>query len=88
MKKTVVITGMGAITAIGNTVSDFWNGLTNSKSGAAPITLFDTEGFTTKFACEVKGFDPLESLDRKEARKMDNSNHSANLLSPTKRSVY
>jgi len=71
MSRRVVITGMGAITAIGNSVSDFWNGLTNSKSGAAPITLFDTEGYTTKFACEVKDLDPGDLFDTKELRKMD-----------------
>lgn len=69
--KRVVVTGLGAITPVGNNVQDFWQALCAGKSGAAPITLFDTEKFKTKFACEVKGFDPLDYLDRKEARKID-----------------
>ncbi|MEZ5106721.1 MAG: beta-ketoacyl-ACP synthase II [Draconibacterium sp.] len=69
--KRVVITGLGAVTPIGNNVNDFWEGLINGKSGAAPITKFDISNFKTKFACEVKGFDPLEYIERQEARKMD-----------------
>ncbi|HCW07420.1 MAG TPA: beta-ketoacyl-[acyl-carrier-protein] synthase II [Cytophagales bacterium] len=69
--KRVVITGAGALTAIGNTLHEYWDGLKNGKSGAAPITKFDTTKFKTKFACEVKGFDPEKFMDRKEARKMD-----------------
>jgi 3-oxoacyl-[acyl-carrier-protein] synthase II len=69
--KRVVVTGMGALTPIGNNVQDFWKGLSSGKSGAAPITRFNAEKFRTKFACEIKNFDPLEFLDRKEARKMD-----------------
>jgi len=69
--RRVVVTGMGAITPLGNTLQSFWKNLTNGVSGAAPITKFDTEFFKTKFACEVKGYDELEYFDRKEARKMD-----------------
>ncbi len=69
--KRVVVTGLGAITPLGNTVQDYWDSLAKGVSGAAPITRFDTEKFKTKFACEVKGFDPKDFLDRKEARKMD-----------------
>lgn len=69
--KRVVVTGLGALTPIGNTKDEYWNGLTNGKSGAAPITHFDAEKFKTQFACEVKNFDPTEFIDRKEARKMD-----------------
>lgn len=69
--KRVVVTGIGAITPIGNTASDFWNGLLNGVSGADNITLFDAAKFKTQFACEVKGFDPVAYLDRKEARKVD-----------------
>lgn len=69
--KRVVVTGLGALTPIGNNVTDFWNGLVNGVSGAAPITRFNAEKFRTKFACEVKNFDPTEYLDRKEARKVD-----------------
>jgi 3-oxoacyl-[acyl-carrier-protein] synthase II len=69
--KRVVVTGLGALTPIGNTKDEYWNGLVNGKSGAAPITYFDTEKFKTKFACEVKNFNPTDFIDRKEARKMD-----------------
>ncbi len=69
--KRVVVTGLGAITPIGNTATEFWNNLVAGKSGAAPITLFDTTEFKTQFACEVKNFDPQDFIDRKEARKMD-----------------
>lgn len=67
----MVITGLGAITPLGNNVADYWQGLVNGVSGAAPITLFDASKFKTRFACEVKGFDPGKYLDRKEARKLD-----------------
>ena len=69
--KRVVVTGLGAITPIGNNVNDYWNALINGVSGAGSITLFDVEKFKTKFACEVKNFDPLEHFDRKEVRKHD-----------------
>ena len=69
--KRVVVTGLGAITPIGNTVSEFWDGVVGGKSGAGPITRFDTEKFKVKFACEVKGFDPSLYIDPKDVRKMD-----------------
>lgn len=69
--KRVVVTGLGALTPIGNTLQDYWNGLKNGTSGAAPITKFDATLFKTKFACEVKNFDIGNFMDRKEARKMD-----------------
>lgn len=69
--KRVVVTGIGAITPIGNTAADFWRGLLSGVSGADKITLFDASKFKTQFACEVKGFDPVAYLDRKEARKVD-----------------
>lgn len=69
--KRVVITGIGAITPIGNTAEAYWQGLLAGTSGADRITLFDASKFKTQFACEVKGFDPVAYLDRKEARKVD-----------------
>jgi len=69
--KRVVVTGLGAITPLGNDVKTTWNSLINGVSGAGPITLFDAEKFKTKFACEVKGFEPENYFDRKEARKLD-----------------
>lgn len=69
--KRVVVTGMGALTPIGNTVNEYWEGLINGVSGADMITLFDASKFRTRFACEVKGFEPTQFLDRKEARKID-----------------
>ncbi|MDA3904681.1 MAG: beta-ketoacyl-ACP synthase II [Bacteroidales bacterium] len=69
--RRVVITGLGAVTPLGNTVPEYWNGLLNGVSGADMITSFDTSKHKTKFACEVKGFDPLDYFDRKEARKYD-----------------
>ncbi|HYW97220.1 MAG TPA: beta-ketoacyl-ACP synthase II [Bacteroidales bacterium] len=69
--KRVVVTGMGAITPLGNNVQDFWKNLVDGVSGANLITHFDTEKFKTKFACEVKDFDPTQYFDRKEARKLD-----------------
>ncbi len=69
--KRVVVTGLGAVTPIGNNVQDYWTNLINGVSGAAPITHFDASKFKSHFACEVKGFNPEDYLDRKEARKMD-----------------
>ena len=69
--KRVVVTGIGAITPLGNSVPEYWQGLINGKSGAASITKFDAEKFKTRFACEVKGFDSDEYFGRKDARKMD-----------------
>ncbi|TAH14423.1 MAG: beta-ketoacyl-[acyl-carrier-protein] synthase II [Sphingobacteriia bacterium] len=69
--KRVVVTGIGALTPIGNNLNDYWNGLINGVPGAAPITLFDASKFKTRFACEVKGFDPTQFMERKEARKLD-----------------
>jgi 3-oxoacyl-[acyl-carrier-protein] synthase II len=69
--KRVVVTGMGAITPIGNNVKDYWNNIKEGVSGAAEITHFDTTKFKTKFACEVKGFNTTDFFDRKEARKYD-----------------
>lgn len=69
--KRVVVTGIGALTPIGNTAPEYWEGLKAGKSGAAPITRFDASLFKTKFACEVKNFDIGNFMDRKEARKMD-----------------
>ncbi|MEO7175621.1 MAG: beta-ketoacyl-ACP synthase II [Saprospiraceae bacterium] len=69
--KRVVITGMGAITPIGNSVSEFFEGLIQGRSGAAEITRFDASRFRTHFACEVKGYDPELSIDKKDAKRMD-----------------
>jgi 3-oxoacyl-[acyl-carrier-protein] synthase II len=69
--KRVVVTGIGAITPIGKTISEYWDGLKNGVSGAGPITRFDTEKFKTKFACEIKDYDPLDYFSKKEARKLD-----------------
>jgi 3-oxoacyl-[acyl-carrier-protein] synthase II len=69
--RRVVVTGLGALTPIGNTVPEFWKGLSNGVSGAAPITKFDASLFKTQFACEVKGLDVDQFIERKEARKMD-----------------
>ena len=69
--RRVVITGLGALTPIGNTLPDYWEGLLSGVSGAAPISHFDASKFKTKFACELKGFDPLNFMDRKEVRKCD-----------------
>ena len=70
-QRRVVVTGLGALTPIGNNVKDFWEGLLAGKSGAGPITYFDTADFKTKFACEVKDFNIEDYLDRKEASRMD-----------------
>jgi len=69
--KRVVVTGLGALTPIGNNVSEYWKALVAGKSGCANITYFDTEKFKTKFACELKNFDPLDHFNRKETRKLD-----------------
>ena len=69
--KRVVVTGLGALTPLGNTVQEYWKGLSNGVSGAAPITRFDASQFKTQFACEVKNLDIEQFIDRKEARKMD-----------------
>tara|TARA_Y100000996_G_scaffold84868_1_gene58786 strand:+ start:2193 stop:3446 length:1254 start_codon:yes stop_codon:yes gene_type:complete len=71
MPKRVVITGLGALTPIGNNLSEFWQGLIKGRSGSAPITYFDCSEFKTKFACELKNFDPLNFFDRKEVKKLD-----------------
>ncbi len=69
--KRVVVTGLGALTPIGNNISEYWKGLVNGVSGAAPITHFDTTKFKTHFACELKNFNVTDYIDRKEARRMD-----------------
>ena len=69
--KRVVVTGLGALTPIGNSLSEYWEGLISGKSGAAPITHFDASLFKTQFACEIKNWDVNDHFDRKEARKMD-----------------
>lgn len=69
--RRVVVTGLGALTPIGNNIEEYWEGLINGVSGAAPITYFDTANFKTKFACEIKNFNVEDFIDRKEARKMD-----------------
>jgi len=69
--RRIVVTGLGALTPIGNSIDDYWDGLINGKSGAAPITYFDASKFKTQFACELKGFDPLNFFDRKDVRKYD-----------------
>ena len=71
MSRRVVVTGLGALTPIGNNVPEFWNNLLNVKSGANSITRFDDSAFKTNFACEVKNFNPTDFIDRKEARKLD-----------------
>ncbi|MBC8112646.1 MAG: beta-ketoacyl-ACP synthase II, partial [Verrucomicrobia bacterium] len=69
--KRVVVTGLGAITPLGNTVEEYWKGLVAGVSGAAPITLFDASRFKTRFACEVKGFNPENYVEKREVRRMD-----------------
>lgn len=71
MKRRVVVTGLGAITPVGNDVATTWRSLLEGKSGAGPITKFDASSFAVRFACEVKGFDPYEYMDRKEAKRAD-----------------
>jgi 3-oxoacyl-[acyl-carrier-protein] synthase II len=75
--KRVVVTGIGALTPVGNNLNDYWRGLLNGVSGANFITLFDASKFKTKFACELKNFDPLQWLERKEARKLDRFTQTA-----------
>lgn len=70
-QKRVVVTGLGALTPLGNSVNEFWNNLIAGRSGAASITKFDTTKFKTKFACEVKGYDPLNHFEKQEVRKLD-----------------
>jgi 3-oxoacyl-[acyl-carrier-protein] synthase II len=79
--KRVVVTGIGALTPIGNNTEDYWNGLLNGVSGADFITLFDASKFKTRFACEVKNFDPVQFMDRKEARKIDRFSQFALVVS-------
>ena len=69
--RRVVVTGLGAVTPLGNNVEDFWQGLVNGVSGANLITHFDASLFKTRFACEVKDFDPLTVIDKKEVRRLD-----------------
>src|SRR3712207_8215531 len=71
MKRRVVVTGVGAITPVGNDVATTWRALVEGKSGAAPITKFDASTFPVRFACEVKGFDPSAYMERKEAKRAD-----------------
>src|SRR5215831_15215450 len=75
--KRVVVTGMGALTPLGNTVNDYWKGLINGVSGADMITLFDASKFKTRFACEIKNFEPTNFLEKKEARKIDRFTQTA-----------
>ncbi len=75
--RRVVVTGLGALTPLGNSVEEYWNNCLKGKSGAGPITLFDVTKFKTRFACEVKGLEVLDFIDRKEARKMDRFTHHA-----------
>ncbi|GAB4141112.1 MAG: beta-ketoacyl-ACP synthase II [Ignavibacteriales bacterium] len=76
-KRRVVVTGIGALTPIGNTAQELWEGLISGRNGACLITKFDTTQFTTKFACEVKGFNPEDFIDKKEAKRMDPYTHYA-----------
>jgi len=76
-ERRIVVTGLGAITPLGNSVTEFWNNLIQGVSGADMITKFDASKFKTRFACEVKGFDPSEYIDKKELRKMDPFTHYA-----------
>jgi 3-oxoacyl-[acyl-carrier-protein] synthase II len=69
--KRVVITGMGVVSPVGNDTESFWQALKNGESGAGPITRFDTTDFVTRYAAEVKDFDPKERIDRRDVRKMD-----------------
>ncbi len=73
--KRVVITGLGGITPLGNSVTEYWNNLINGVSGAVPITRFNAEKFKTRFACEVKGFNPEDYFDKKEVRRVDAYTH-------------
>ena len=80
--KRVVVTGIGALTPIGNTAPEFWNSLINGVSGASPITRFDASLFKTKFACEVKNLNVEDFIDRKEMRRMDRYSNCL-LVSPS-----
>ncbi|MEK6553246.1 MAG: beta-ketoacyl-ACP synthase II, partial [Bacteroidota bacterium] len=73
--RRVVVTGIGALTPIGNNTQEYWEGLISGRNGAGPITKFDPALFNTKFACEVKNFDPLKYVDKKELRRMDPFTH-------------
>src|SRR5215207_5208209 len=75
--KRVVITGMGALTPLGNSVTEYWNNLRNGVSGCDFIINFDASKFKTRFACEIKNFDPTNFLDKKEARKVDRFTQTA-----------
>src|SRR6476469_7163109 len=75
--KRVVVTGIGALTPLGNNLDDYWNSLVNGVSGADYITQFDASKFKTRFACELKNFEPTDFLDRKEARKLDRFTQTA-----------
>ncbi len=75
--KRVAVTGLGAVTPLGNSVESYWKNLADGVSGAGPISKFDASKFKTRFACEVPNFDPTDYLDRKEARKMDQFSHYA-----------
>jgi 3-oxoacyl-[acyl-carrier-protein] synthase II len=76
-RRRVVVTGLGAITPIGNTLADYWQGLMEGRSGIGPITAFDASKHTCRIAGEVKNFDPLDYIDRKEAKRMDRFSHFA-----------
>ncbi|MGZ5190549.1 MAG: beta-ketoacyl-[acyl-carrier-protein] synthase family protein, partial [Flavisolibacter sp.] len=79
--KRVVVTGMGALTPLGNSITEYWNNLRNGVSGCDFITNFDASKFKTRFACEIKNFDPVALLDRKEARKLDRFTQTAIIAS-------
>ena len=79
--RRVVVTGIGALTPIGNNVQDYWKALTKGESGAGPITHFDAQNFKTQFACELKNFNPTDFLDRKESRKLDKFSQYALVVS-------
>ena len=79
--RRVVVTGLGALTPIGNSVSEYWEGLVDGKSGSAPITYFDTSDFKTKFACELKNFNPLNFIEKKEIRRQDKFSQYATICS-------
>ena len=85
--KRVVVTGLGALTPVGNTVPEFWENLVNGVSGAGPITHFDASKFKTQFACEVKNFNATDFIDRKEARKMDLYTHTQYAITAAKEAV-
>lgn len=78
--KRVVVTGFGALTPIGNNAKEYWENLVKGVSGAAPITLFDSTNFKTKFACEVKNYDPLNYFEKKEAKKMDRNSQFGQIV--------